>query len=333
MAAATSLNLWGILSESKRIINAHSRHFLALSVIFLLPLSFSLIVSPFLFPLLSPHHSSHIHILLRHSQPPQPQNPSLPFSFSLPLLLFFLSLFLFSLCALASITHSVFHGFFGRPVKLLSALLSIPASFFPLLATALISQLFLLLPLPLLALPPPPPPLLRLPHRRRPPRPPRPSSLPSSTSASPGPSPPQSSVIESTWGLQPLRRSSLPHRRNATPRRRLLPLLRLARGLPLVEHLRPRCGLRRLGLEGLGLRGPDRPHLHSPHAAHALQRRRRHRPLHVLQGRSRRARVRDRRGVRLAVCQLALRRRQGPSRCFGCPCLMWRPSFVELFVT
>ncbi|MCD7456813.1 hypothetical protein HAX54_033296 [Datura stramonium] len=47
MSANThTLNLWGVLSESKRIINAHSRHFLALSVLFLLPLSFSLIIYP-----------------------------------------------------------------------------------------------------------------------------------------------------------------------------------------------------------------------------------------------------------------------------------------------
>ncbi|KAG4401242.1 hypothetical protein AAZX31_07G211100 [Glycine max] len=150
-AAATNLNLWGILLESKRIINAHSRHFLALSVIFLLPLSFSLIVSPFLFPLLSPHHSSHIHILLRQTQP-QPLTltltetppPLLPFPFSFPLLFFLLFVVFFSLFALASITHSVFHGFFGRPVKLLPALLSILTSFLPLLATSVLTHLLLL---------------------------------------------------------------------------------------------------------------------------------------------------------------------------------------------
>ncbi|KAK7368343.1 hypothetical protein VNO80_10368 [Phaseolus coccineus] len=146
MGGATNLNVWGLLSESKSIINAHSRHFLALSVIFLLPLSFSIIVSPFLFPLLSPHHSQNIHLQLHsHSQTLTP--------FSLPLLLFLLPLPLFYLCALASITHSVFHGFFGRPVKLPSALLSIPASLPRLIATTFLSHLILFslsLPLPLL---------------------------------------------------------------------------------------------------------------------------------------------------------------------------------------
>ncbi|KAK7400874.1 hypothetical protein VNO78_12182 [Psophocarpus tetragonolobus] len=136
--ASRSLNLWGILSESKRIINAHSRHFLALSVVFLLPLSFSLTVSPFLF---SPSHShSHIHILIRSS--------NLPRTLTLTL-----TLLLLSLCAVSSITHSVFLGFFGRPVKLLHTLFSILPSFLPLLTTFTLSHLLffsLSLPLPLL---------------------------------------------------------------------------------------------------------------------------------------------------------------------------------------
>ncbi|KAG2409318.1 uncharacterized protein HKW66_Vig0041400 [Vigna angularis] len=201
MAGATSLNLWGILSESKRIIDAHSRHFLALSVIFLLPLSFSIIVSPFLFPLLSPHQSQNTHLQL-HSQ-------TLTLTpFSLPLILFLLSLPIFSLCALASITHSVFHGFFGRPVKLPSALLSIPPSLPRLIATTFISHLILLslsLPLPFL--------LRRLSFAS-------PLLLTASTlfllalllallylrvSWSLAP---VIVVAESTWGLQPLRRSA-----------------------------------------------------------------------------------------------------------------------------
>ncbi|KAL2344598.1 hypothetical protein Fmac_005883 [Flemingia macrophylla] len=178
----TRLNLWGILSESKRIINAHSRHFLGLSVMFLLPLSFTTVVSPFL---LSPHrHSSNIRILLRHQQ--EEEN-------ALPILI--LILILLSLCATASITHSVFHGFFGRPVKLPTALLSILPSLLPLLATALLLHLPLLL-LPFLPLPLPFPLLLLL-------------LLPcllylrlTCILA------PVLVVAESAWGLTPFRRSS-----------------------------------------------------------------------------------------------------------------------------
>ncbi|XP_057416446.1 uncharacterized protein LOC130711028 [Lotus japonicus] len=149
-----NLSLWSILSESKRIINAHSRHFLALSVVFLLPISFSLVISPLL-PTPSP--TSQIHILLRQSQSqsqtltltPLPQSP-----FNLPLspLLLLLLLILFSLSATATITHSVFHGFFGRPVKLLSTVTSLfSSSFTPLLATSIISH-SILLSLPILIL-------------------------------------------------------------------------------------------------------------------------------------------------------------------------------------
>ncbi|MCH95746.1 hypothetical protein A2U01_0016728, partial [Trifolium medium] len=157
---AASLNLWSILSESKRIINAHSRHFLALSVIFLLPLSFSLIVSPTILHLLTHSNSPTIHILLRVAQTQnqaqlKAQTNSLNFPFPFPLLL--LSLFLlliFSLSALATITHSVFHGFFGRPVKLFSAVTSLVSSFLPLLVTTILSHLILFslsIPIPLLS--------------------------------------------------------------------------------------------------------------------------------------------------------------------------------------
>ncbi|CAI8617583.1 unnamed protein product [Vicia faba] len=155
----SSLNLWSILSESKRIINAHSRHFLALSVIFLLPLSFSLIVSPTIFHLITTSSNSPtIHILLRlaHNQPQTQTQTQTTFNLPSPFPLLLLSLFLllvFSLSALATITHSVFHGFFGRPVKLLSTVTSLSSSFLPLLLTSILSHLILLslsLPIPLL---------------------------------------------------------------------------------------------------------------------------------------------------------------------------------------
>ncbi|EXC20037.1 hypothetical protein L484_015715 [Morus notabilis] len=139
-----SLNLCAILSLSKRIINAHSRHFLALAVLFLLPLSFSFTVFPTLQTLLADHfpNNSQIFISLddhpHHHHRRQPQIPTKTLLLALAYAVF---VFLFSLCAVGSITCSVFHGFFGRPVKLLSAVGSIIASFFPLLFTALIVQI------------------------------------------------------------------------------------------------------------------------------------------------------------------------------------------------
>ncbi|KAI3429183.1 uncharacterized protein J3R85_008609 [Psidium guajava] len=133
-----------VISESRRILRAHSRHFLALSVLFLLPLSFSIAVYPTLQRLLLDSSSSssnpyHAQTLLRDSlllnQPPQQQRSgvdprSVLISVGCTSFLTLLSIF-----AAGSITYSVVQGFYGRPVKLLSAIESIGTSFFPLLST------------------------------------------------------------------------------------------------------------------------------------------------------------------------------------------------------
>ncbi|KAI4314121.1 hypothetical protein L6164_027057 [Bauhinia variegata] len=132
------LDLWAVLSESKRILNSHSRHFLALSVIFLLPLSFSLIVYPTLQELINDSFTSPTSkILLRFSFQDQLITKNTIF---FPLIYSFFVL-VFSLCALGTITYSVFHGFYGRPVKLISAMKSLFTSLFPLLITVIVSQI------------------------------------------------------------------------------------------------------------------------------------------------------------------------------------------------
>ncbi|XP_004298408.1 PREDICTED: uncharacterized protein LOC101297830 [Fragaria vesca subsp. vesca] len=127
-----SLNLRAVLTETRRIINAHSRHFLALSVVFLLPISFSSTVYPTLHNLLISDHplitSQKFFTSSDSAPPPLLTNPP-------PL----------SLSALGSITYSVFHGFYGRPVKLLSAVNSVRLSFFPLLGTVIACQLIFML--------------------------------------------------------------------------------------------------------------------------------------------------------------------------------------------
>lgn len=140
--STTCPNVWTILSESKRIIKAHSRHFLALSVIFLLPLSFSVLVLPTLQRLLLLHDDtvaksflSHIHNSTSDDQRRRRQTLII---LSISYAIFSL---VFSLCAVASITYSVFHGFYGRPVKLVSSLYSVLRSFFPLLIATLVCQL------------------------------------------------------------------------------------------------------------------------------------------------------------------------------------------------
>ncbi|PON54182.1 Transmembrane protein [Parasponia andersonii] len=148
MAATTSppptLNLCAVLSESKRILNAHSRHFLALSVLFLLPLSFSFIVFPTLQNLLAspiPDNSQiflSLDLYLRHHHRDQSLYSTKTLFLTLAFSVF---VFVFSLCAVGSITYSVFHGFYGRPVKLLSAVKSVFSSFFRLMGTALFVQI------------------------------------------------------------------------------------------------------------------------------------------------------------------------------------------------
>ncbi|KAL5553711.1 hypothetical protein UlMin_041112 [Ulmus minor] len=138
------LNLCVVLSESKRIINAHSRHFLALSVLFLLPLSFSFIVFPTLQNLLTDPTPNNSKIFINLSDSGPLDDPSIiPTKTLLLALAYGIFTFVFSVCAAGSITYSVFHGFYGRPVKLISAIKSVFSSFFSLSGTVLLANLFL----------------------------------------------------------------------------------------------------------------------------------------------------------------------------------------------
>ncbi|MFS8029015.1 hypothetical protein Hanom_Chr16g01517361 [Helianthus anomalus] len=135
MTPAHTLNLLGVLSESKRIINTHSRHFLALSLLFLLPLSCAIVIYPTLYPPTPQHDvvSSQFHHPFT-----SPQTLIFP-------LVYTLTTYLISLCALATITYSTFHGFYGRPVKLFPTIKSLLSSFFPLVSTALAGKFLLCL--------------------------------------------------------------------------------------------------------------------------------------------------------------------------------------------
>ncbi|KAJ8760978.1 hypothetical protein K2173_022016 [Erythroxylum novogranatense] len=138
-ASPPPLNLCTTLTESKRILNAHSRHFLALSVLFLLPLSFSLTVYPTLQNLIA-HSSRHNpRILLSHSA--AFHETHVTSKLILLALLFTLFTLALSLLAVGSIAYSVLHGFYGRPVKVASAIKSAFLCFFPLLITVLFVKL------------------------------------------------------------------------------------------------------------------------------------------------------------------------------------------------
>ncbi|CAH9096684.1 unnamed protein product [Cuscuta epithymum] len=138
-----ALTFCGVLSESKRIVNAHSRHFLALSVFFLLPLSFSLIVYPTLHDAL--YHPGSISFYTSKflvSDPTRKHTDGEARFFILPLV-YVLFVFLTHLFAVSTVSYSTFHGFYGRPVKLISSFKSLLYSFLPMISTIIVSKLIL----------------------------------------------------------------------------------------------------------------------------------------------------------------------------------------------
>ncbi|GAB2214462.1 hypothetical protein Drorol1_Dr00018810 [Drosera rotundifolia] len=129
-----------VLSESKRILNSHSRHFLFLSVLFLLPLSFSFSSFP---SLLSSSSSSSTTTTLLNSPPHHHHLRLRQFTLgeTLAVIILFAGFALVaSVCAIGSITYSVFHGFYDRPVKVGAAVKSLGGSFVRLAATLIAAE-------------------------------------------------------------------------------------------------------------------------------------------------------------------------------------------------
>ncbi|XP_058733765.1 uncharacterized protein LOC131605425 [Vicia villosa] len=111
--------IWNIFCETNRIIVAQPGHYLTLSFIFLLPPSFVSLL---------------LNILIKYIQ--QATYPIL--TISLVSILFLLISYIFTYCAVISITSSVYPSFLNQPIKLKQAFKSISTSFFPLLATDII---------------------------------------------------------------------------------------------------------------------------------------------------------------------------------------------------
>ncbi|KZV32341.1 hypothetical protein F511_22598 [Dorcoceras hygrometricum] len=138
------LNLRVVLSDARRIIKANAGHFAALGLLFVLPLSFSAIVYP---SLLQPTSVISIYNRLLSSSsttvpegetPPSDEESDVVFT-----LVYYLFVLAFSLFTTASITHSTWNGFFGRPLKITSSLKSTLASLLPLAATYVVYQAIL----------------------------------------------------------------------------------------------------------------------------------------------------------------------------------------------
>ncbi|KAH6815243.1 hypothetical protein C2S51_020063 [Perilla frutescens var. frutescens] len=130
-------NLWRILSDTSRIINTHSAHFSALTVLFIFPTSLAGFAFYSLLPHPNPLETLYLRFLNIFSTTDY-QIPAAGKSLLLPQLLYFLSTLILGTCAGASITYSTFHGFYGRPVEFIAALKSILVSFLPLLSTTLL---------------------------------------------------------------------------------------------------------------------------------------------------------------------------------------------------
>lgn len=112
------------------IMKSHSPHFYALSILFLLPIFFTLIVYP----------SFHLALFHPHYNFTQLQSQMISFSEIIVLLMLTLLLVLFYLCAVATITYSAVQVSYDRPIDLVSSIKSIRNSFFPLLSTFILSH-------------------------------------------------------------------------------------------------------------------------------------------------------------------------------------------------
>ncbi|KAF1001586.1 uncharacterized protein LOC141704494 [Apium graveolens] len=141
--SAERINLTSILSQTKSIINAHSRHFLALSLISLLPISFLITIYP---TLLLQLHSSLFDSHLLNPQTlilistPNPNYDS-PFYHFAPVVFFVIIGFLY-VCGVCTVTYSVIHGFYGRPVRLSSSMKSLLRNVIPIVFTMFCGLLF-----------------------------------------------------------------------------------------------------------------------------------------------------------------------------------------------
>ncbi|KAK8522868.1 hypothetical protein V6N13_115816 [Hibiscus sabdariffa] len=133
----SNIGLWTILSESRRVLRAQPSLFRTL-LLLLLPSSFLLSLYPFIYKLFSPTTESHISSLQQN--PPIFSFPIKPFIFNL---VYPLIISVFSNFAAGSITYSVFNGFYGRPVKPSSAIKAAFTSFFPLISTSLVQSLII----------------------------------------------------------------------------------------------------------------------------------------------------------------------------------------------
>ncbi|CAN4124537.1 unnamed protein product [Withania somnifera] len=124
-------SLWREIFNSTALINkTNSGHFHVLSILFLFPLLFCLVVYPY-FHLALFHPNYHFTIFTQLSL----SNYEI-----IVLLIGTLFMVLLFLCAVATITYSAVQASYGRGINLVSSIKSIRNSFFPLLSTFIVSH-------------------------------------------------------------------------------------------------------------------------------------------------------------------------------------------------
>ncbi|XP_015074967.1 uncharacterized protein LOC107018894 [Solanum pennellii] len=119
-----------ILNSTLLVLRSHSLHFHALSIMFLWPIIFSLIVYPSFY--LAFFHPDYNFIIST-----QFSISSFEIFVTMVCALFFA---LFFLCSIATITYSTVQAYKNRPMNLISSIKSIRSSFFPLLSTFIVSH-------------------------------------------------------------------------------------------------------------------------------------------------------------------------------------------------
>ncbi|WMV27923.1 hypothetical protein MTR67_021308 [Solanum verrucosum] len=130
-------SLWSEIIESTRtIFKSHVRHFHAISILFLLPIIFSLILYPsFELAIFYPDYD-----FTSYAQLQFPQVFAIS-SFEIILLVVYaLFLAFFFICGVGTTTYSAVQVIYDRPINVVSSIKSMRNSFFPLLSTFIVSQ-------------------------------------------------------------------------------------------------------------------------------------------------------------------------------------------------
>uniref|UniRef100_M1DZ35 Uncharacterized protein n=1 Tax=Solanum tuberosum TaxID=4113 RepID=M1DZ35_SOLTU len=121
-------SLWSEIIESTRtIFKSHVRHFHAISILFLLPIMFSLILyTSFELAIFYPDYDFTTYTQLQF--------------FAISSFVYALFLAFFFICGVGTTTYSAAQVIYDRPINVVSSIKSMKNSFFPLLSTFIVSQ-------------------------------------------------------------------------------------------------------------------------------------------------------------------------------------------------